>query len=239
VSELVVCIPGPWVDRASFLESIILLEPAGRYLAAGGVLADVAEQDLVELDLAPADPDMLKAFTMAAQGRIPQETLDAVAAHASVAYLQFPADLPAQNERIAKFTDLMRQAGGIAVKVESSGTAHAWDAWQAMLGGNEFDLYCAMVLLVADDRSFYSCGMHLFGLPDCSVPDSIDAEDAAELMNQFNFWRIQEQPLLQTGHTFSMSADAPLYRLTLGPDPRHADGDTFHNSWGVWSIDPD
>jgi hypothetical protein len=106
-----------------------------------------------------------------------------------------------------------------------------------MLDGNEFDLYCAMVLLVADDQSFYSCGMHLFDLPDCSVPDSIDAEDAAELMNQFNFWRIQEQPPLQNGHTFSVSADA-AYRLTLGPDPRHTASDTSHNPRGIWSIDP-
>ena len=176
---------------------------------------------------------------MAAQGRIEQTTLDAVAVHVAVAYLHFAADLPAQKERVLRFTDLVRQAGGIAVKVESSGTAHSWEAWHAMLGGNDFDLYCAMVLLLADDRSFYSCGMHLFGLPDCTVPDSIDAEDAAELMNQFNFWRIQEQPELETGNTFSMSADAPLYRLTFGPDPRHAVSDTSHNPYGIWSIDPD
>jgi hypothetical protein len=81
--------------------------------------------------------------------------------------------------------------------------------------------------------------MHLFGLPDCSVPDSIDAEDAAELMNQFNFWRIVEQPQLQTGHAFSVSPDAPRYQLTLGPDTRHDVEHTFHNRYGIWSLDPE
>lgn len=168
--ELIICIPGPWRDRAAFIGSVIRTEPKGRFMFAGGILADIQQQDHVPLEFCNPDPRMTRAFESAGQGKLPPECLERIRQHTAVVYLHFPISLQEQRERVAKFTDILRQAGGIAVKLESSGVAHTWDAWEGRLRGSLFDLYCCAVVLVGDTHSFYSCGMHHFGLPECEVP---------------------------------------------------------------------
>jgi hypothetical protein len=74
---------------------------------------------------------------------------------------------------VIDFTGVMRQVGGIAVKVESSGIAHDWDTWFARVqSNNPFDWYRSLVVLIADPSRFYSCGMHPFGLADVEVSRS-------------------------------------------------------------------
>src|SRR5206468_6299477 len=128
-----------------------------------------------------------------------------VQGHTAVAYLRFPLDVMEQRERLLKFTQLFARIGGIAVKVESAGVAHTFERWTELLTGTPFDLYCACVALVGGERYFYSCGMHHFGLPDSAAPRTLPVEEAAESMNQFNFWRISERPVLASGHTFSIT----------------------------------
>ncbi|HEY1084723.1 MAG TPA: hypothetical protein VGE29_20830, partial [Prosthecobacter sp.] len=137
-----------------------------------------------------------------------------------------------------KFTGVLRRAGGLAVKVESSGVAHEWDRWFSLLSGSTFDAYCSAVTLIADSERYYSCGMHHFGLPESSLPRSIEIAAAADLMNRFNIYQIAEHPQLVSGHTFSTASDAPFYRLALSPDSRHDADDLFHNPHGVWDLSP-
>lgn len=237
-NEIILCIPGTWIDRNDFLRQVITMEPKGRYMFAGGVLMDVQGKDHVPLDLGEADPNIPKAFEIAGQGRFSPELLAKIKAHTSVVYLHFPLDLHAQRERMLKFTQLIHDLGGIAVKVESCGIAHSWDRWNELLTGNLFQVYCAGVVLVRDEGHFYSCGMHHFGLPECEVASSTPVEAAAELMNQFNFWQIHDKPTVSPGETFSLTENAPRFRLSLAPDPRSDKDDLFHNQHGVWRLTP-
>src|SRR5262245_2257968 len=125
-TELLFCVPGPWQDRSAFLREVITLEPKGRYMFAGAVLADVAETDHIPLEFTAADPNIPTAFEIAGQGRIPQSTLVKIREHSSVVYLHFPLDIRAQRDRVARFTELLQRLGGAAIKVESAGTAHTW-----------------------------------------------------------------------------------------------------------------
>jgi len=236
VSELLICVPGPWKDRSAFLHQVITLEPNGRYIFAGVILADVAGKDHIPLEFRPADPNIPVAFEIAGQGKIPPLTLARIREHSSVVYLHFPLDIRGQRDRVARFTELLQRLGGAAVKVESSGTAHTWERWFALLKGSLFDLYCSVVVLVGDADCYYSCGMHHFGLPECAVPTSVPIDKAADLMNRFNFWQIVEAPTVKSGHTFSLSADSPHYRLTLDTDRKHEAGHPFFNGHGVWFL---
>lgn len=112
--ELIVCIPGPWRDRADFIGRVITTEPNGRLMFAGGILVDVQQQDHVPLEFCDPDPRMARAFETAGQGRLPQECLELISQRTAVVYLHFPIDLQEQRERVAKFTGVVRQAGGIA-----------------------------------------------------------------------------------------------------------------------------
>lgn len=203
---------------------------------AGLILADVEAKDHAPVEIHGADSRIAKAFELAGQDKFSSEELVEVQAHRSVAYLRFPSYLPDQYKRIASFSDVLQRAGGIAVKVESSGVAHTWRRWQSLLTGSLFDNYCAVVTLIREGEFYYSCGMHLFGLPECEVPTHVSLAQAADLMNRFNFWQIAERPILEEGHTFSVSQESPRYRLNLIPDARHEQGELFHNPLGVWRL---
>jgi hypothetical protein len=236
--EIILCIPGPWTSRSEFLRAIIEVEPFGEFMFAGHFLTHPKGNDRVEVTYEDGDPRMAESFKIAGQGKISEATLEQIAFHGGVTYLHFPMDLPGQRERIIKFTDVVRRAGGIAIKVESSGVAHEWSSWSYRITGEEFDLYCSACLLVVDDLHYYSCGMHHFGLPECSVPAALDVQDAADLVNRFNLFQIIDQPKLNDGHTFSVDDDAPRYRLTLEEDRRNEPDDLFHNPHGVWVLAP-
>jgi hypothetical protein len=236
--EIILCIPGTWTSHDDFLKQVITYEPIGRYMFAGMVLMDVQGKDHVPLDFCPADPDLSKAFEIAGQGRFTSEVLARIKAHTSVVYLHFPSDLIGQRERMLKFTEIIHDLGGIAVKVESCGIAHTMERWNELLSGNLFEAYCAGVVLVRDDNYFYSCGMHHFGLPECEVASTTPIEEATHLMNQFNFWQIHDKPKVSPGETFSLTETAPRFRLSLAPDPRSDKDDLFHNTHGVWRLTP-
>jgi hypothetical protein len=235
-SEIIICIPGPWSDRKDFLVRVIQLEPPGTYMFAGGILAHPSAKDHVPLEFCPPDEHIAEAFEIAGQGKISPETLTRIAAHTGVAYLHFPIDIRDQRERILKYTQVLQRLGGFGVKIESCGTAHEWNRWFELLSGNPFQVYCSAVVLVGDKDYYFSCGMHHFGLAECEVPRSLPAGDAAHVMNQFNFWRIIEQPHLESGHTFSADENSPRFRMSLGKDSRHEADDLFHNPHGVWRL---
>jgi uncharacterized protein YegJ (DUF2314 family) len=234
--ELIICIPGPWRDRSDFIGRVITAEPKGRFMFAGMILADVEQKDHVSLEFCDSFPKMEEAFRIAGQGKLPDECLEQIRLHTSVVYLHFPINLQEQCERVAKFTLIVRQAGGIAVKVESAGVAHTWETWETRLRGSLFDLYCCAIVLVGDKQSFYSCGMHHFGLPECEVPSYIGAASGADLINRFNSWQIGDRPAINSGETFSLAADELPFRLDLQTDARHSADNLFHNPHGVWVL---
>lgn len=235
-NDLIVCIPGPWESRTAFIESLITAT-RGEFMFAGMLLAHPKSKDHVRLDFYEPHDQMAKAFSYAGQGKLSDETLSKIAQHKSVVYLHFPLDIASQRPRLVKFTEVIGQCGGIAVKLESSGVAHEWDRWFSLLRSeNPFDTYCACAVLTADEDHYYSCGLHHFGLPDAQISRSVDVEEAADLLNRFNYYRIDENPLLDSGHTFSLSADGPRYRMELLADNRHPEDDPFHNSHGLWNL---
>jgi len=234
--ELIIAVPGPWKDRKDFLSRVVT-STRGDFMFAGQVLANPKAKDHVALELYEADPNMRKAFEYAGQGKLGADILDAISGHIMTAYLHFPLVVSGQQARLLRFTDVMQQIGGLAVKVESSGVAHEWGVWDAILGSeNLFDLYRGFVTLVGDDNHYYSCGMHHFDLPESRVSRSVNVTEAADLLNRFNYCRIVDRSDLKSGYTFSLSKYSPWYRLELLADHWHARDDLFHNAHGVWDL---
>lgn len=205
---------------------------------AGGIFAFPAGNDHVQLTYEGRTPSMMTAFRYAGQGKIAHETLATINGHQGVVYLHFPIPFTAQRDRLRRFTEVLSRCGGIAVKVESSGIAHEWPRWFELLASDHpFDSYCACVVLVGDEEAYYSCGMHLFGLPETEVSRDLDPTQAAGLINDFNLYQLNERPELATGHTFSLAKDSPIFRLIHSADQRHDADDLFHNPHGVWRLE--
>lgn len=236
--ELVIAIPGPWKDRAEFL-SCLVATTKGELMFVGNILANPKAKDHIAVELYEADSHMQEAFEYAGQGKLKQSTIKSIAEHKMTAYLRFPLSVSGEQARMRMFTSAIRKIGGIAVKIESSGTAHEWEVWDEILDStNPFDLYHGFVTLIGGEGSYYSCGMHHFGMPESQVPRSLEIQEAADLLNRFNYYRMVENPELKDGHTFSLPDEHPGYRLRLLSDPRHDSENLFHNPYGVWDMEP-
>jgi hypothetical protein len=233
------CVPGPWSDRTQFIKRVVV-ETKGEFMFAGMIIAEPAKKRHVILEFSGPDERLRRAFEIAGQGKVLPTIVEEVGRHRAVAYLKFPLHVIEQRDMLVDFTTVLRQCGGIAVKIESSGVAHSWDAWfEQMKSNNPFDWYRTFVCLIGDTEYYYSCGMHHFGLPEVEAPRSIETREAADLMNRFNYYQISEEPKLAEGHTFSLTPEAPRYRLQRRDDVRHdAEDDLFHNPHGIWRLNP-
>lgn len=76
---------------------MVTSDPPGRFMFAGGVLADVAAKDHVPLEFCSRDPRLEEAFRVAGQGKIPEACLAEIGTHAAVVYLHFPLDVVGQR----------------------------------------------------------------------------------------------------------------------------------------------
>lgn len=234
---LMLCIPGDWEDRTDLVVRMAQAS-GGQTLFLGGILAKPSEGVHVHLDLVEHTPRISKSFRVAGQGKLSEALLQQVAEHRTVAYLHFDISFILERSKLTEFSRLMQSVGGIAVKVESTGLAHDWETWHRLTGSDSsFDWYCSMVVLIKDTDAYYSCGMHHFLLEDVEVPSDLGPEDGADLINQFNFWRINEEAKIANGHTFSLSKDSPRFRMKKAADHRHEPGDLFHNTHGVWRLE--
>jgi hypothetical protein len=234
---LMLCIPGPWKDRTDFLTRVVK-ETKGEFMFAGIILAQPSRKRHVTLEFCGRFSDLRRAFEFAGQGKLSEDFLCTVDGHQSIAYLHFEVSFIQERDKIIDFTRLMQRVGGFGVKVESAGVAHQWSHWfEQITSENPFDWYRTFVVLVGDERYYYSCGMHHFCLSDVEVARQPEISEAANLMNRFNYWQIVEEPQIDSGHTFSITAEAPHFRLRRVPDSRHPEGDLFHNTSGLWRLE--
>jgi len=240
VPRIILGIPGKWPTRSDLVRAIA--EFSEGYLFAGNVLMNVKSQASWTVDVYEHDPKLRRAFEVAGQGLIDEPMLDQIGLHTQTLYV---IGEEAGLEPARAMLDVGRallDAGGLAVKVESCGTAHDAKTWRSLAETAALppSLYRALVVLVGKGSRdvFYSCGMHHFGLPDTTVDASVGPDDAATVMNRFNVYQMSESPTLRAGHTFSVAADAPRYRLEQRPCEQFPEGDPFHNPDGYWHLTP-
>jgi hypothetical protein len=234
---MILCVPGPWRERSDFVRQVVEFEENGRYFCDGTVLSDVREQDQLRVQFLARHPRMLDAFLAASRGDLSPSLEQRIAAHQSAIYLRFAADFVEERFRLLKYTELVRQLGGIAIKIESSGVGHSWDRWfQLLRSENAFDWYCAAVALLAEEDFYCSCGMHHFKLADAALEKQLDARESANVINKFNYWRMIEPREPKSGEMFRLDDSVRLYQLELRPDGLNPPGDLFHNPYGRWHL---
>ncbi len=67
-------------------------------------------------------------------------------------------------------------------------------------------------------------------------PNDADPSEAGKLMHGFQIYELLQRPQLGSGHTFSLEADAPRYRITTEECETYPPGDSFHNPYGMWRL---
>jgi hypothetical protein len=234
--KIIIGIPGAWPSRKDIVTSIALKSEG--YLFAGMILMETASKEAFTLEVDDHDPRMRQAFECAGYGRFSKADLSAIASHSHTLYLLEPGgSLDAARAMMRAACGLLR-VGGLAVKVESAGVAHLAESWFRM-ADNPFvlNLYQAYVALVGGAGGCFSCGMHNLGFRDAIVgPDDATTEYASQLLNQFHLYALLENPVLESGHTFSLDAEAPRFRLRAETCSTYPPDDPFHNPFGMWRL---
>ncbi|WP_145227244.1 DUF4261 domain-containing protein [Gimesia algae] len=236
--EVVVGIPIVLDSHDAFRDQVLSVA-RDRFLFAGQILMSLENSAAVRCEIHEADPNMALAFELGGQGTISENDLAAIAAHRSVVYLITDRTGLTELHQLHTFIDVTLECGGLGVKFENSGVAHGLSSWQQQkFCGNNLDLLQSHVMLAGDEQFFYSTGMHIFGLPDATVPATIENQAAAQLLTEFNHYRIFEAAQIKDGQTFSLAADAPHFRLHLKEDEINAGQECFVNPYGRFLLEP-
>ena len=129
------------------------------------------------------------------------------------------------------------EAGGFAVKIESSGIAHSAETWLDFARYSHLNSPHPAFVIYVSGAEAYSCGMHILGLPD-AITSSGDSATAVELLRTFTHYVFAEKPEIQSGQTFAAGPGEPGYRLTHEMLDLYEADDLFHNPNGYWRLTP-
>ena len=237
IPEIVVGVPGKWSDGSAIVTDIA--KYSGGYLFAGEVLMQMDTGWSCGAEIYEHDPQLKTAFDVAGGGRIPVNVLDTLKDHTYTFYLIAEGGSIENAQAVMQAANAILKCGGIAVKVESAGVAHSAAKWIEL---TEDELPTTVmegfVTYVGGDDYFYSCGMHNIGFPDAVLHADVPPDEAARCLDVFLKYLAFEQPTIHENETFSISADAPAYRLQKSRCEMFEGDDLFHNPFGVWNLKP-
>lgn len=211
VRSFTMLVPGPWRDAAELTAKV------------PGIDARIVEDD-----------NFGAAFAFGRNGPLPDELRARIQRCGRAAVVQVPLRFEVDHAEVAKLGRALRDAGGLAVRMELSGGASTWDAWLARLeSGSIAEIYDAAVIMVRDGDTVFTVGMHHFDRPDAEIRMK-DPRAAIGWLDAFHGYQLVEDPLLVSGQTFRPDEDAARRVFERWPDARHHAQDGRHNPFGVY-----
>lgn len=186
--------------------------------------------------LEDADNRMASAFRAVGPHWRDSREMTAIEQHKSVVYLIDEGGSRARIEALMAAGAALIDAGGLGVKVESSGLAHSPDQWRDFAANvHLLSAYRAFVVTIDGDAP-YTCGMHNFGMKDVRLSPGIP--NAANLASLFTWYLFSEEPDIHPGHTFSAAPEAPKFRVEEAAPVEYPADSLFSNEFGTWQLIP-
>lgn len=235
LAQLVLCVPGPWSDRSELLQRIIE-GTKGEYLFAGRLLMHVPTKHVFDLEHEAADERMAQAFAAAGPHWRESAEMAAIGTHRGVVYLLGHGGSDQNVQALMLAAQALLDAGGLGVKVESSGLAHSPTDWRRMCAElHLFSPYKAFVVIAGGRHEAYSCGMHTFGMHDVQVFED-DGAEAVHVARTFSWYVYTERPEIRDGQSFACEQGAPGYRVSNGEGVDYGADSLFSNPYGTWQL---
>lgn len=233
--DIILGVPGTWSDRSAIVSSIT--QANDQLIFAGMMLLDTKTGQSFQVDIYDHDPALGYAFALAGSQSLTDADIERINTHTYTLYLIGKEGSIERAQHMLQLSADLIRAGGLAVKVETTGIAHSARDWLTLANDQQpAALYQAYVTFVSGENSVYSCGMHNLGFPDAMVSSTVPASDAADLLETFLVYMLQEQPTFRTGETFSTAADMPSYTLQHVPCTLYPHDDPFYNPYGMWKL---
>lgn len=233
--QIIIGVPGVWKSHTDV--SRALAAQNNNYIFAGFTLMDTASQVVSFVEMQEFDPRLVDVFETLGEPSITDQELQKIAQHSSTLWVLSSDVSITQARQIMDVGTNLLKAGGLAVKVETSGVAHSANRWNKLaLSDGVEPIYCAFVNLIEGDEYFYSCGMHNFGLPDVSVTNALSSEEATNLLNDFNSYQLENLPRLDDGDYFSLAETSQRYKLTFEACEVYDLEHPLYNQFGRWHL---
>ncbi len=234
----VICIPGNWNNWDEFILSIATANNL-EYLAAGSILMNNKNGKFFAIDFCEKDAKMQEAFSYAGSvTRMSQNSLDEIGNHKNVIYISSETGNLDDAEHIALATNAILKAGGMAVKIETTGKAFEKEKWLSFFDTFEMSyLYEMFVLdsISSPDGTVHSCGMQNLGYKDTIVSGE-EFQSAVNLISVFGFYQIIDKPTIENNQTFSIAVDAPVYKISNELNQPNKGDELFENPFGMWRL---
>ncbi|WP_221621888.1 DUF4261 domain-containing protein [Variovorax sp. KBW07] len=234
--EMVLCIPGPWENTTELIRRLI--QHGDGYLFAGRILMHTETRFSCELIFEGPDERMSRAFWATAPHWRDSAEMTAIATHRSVVYLVGPGGSQQNAESLMQAGAALVRAGGLGVKVESTGLSHTPSAWLDHCAHLYLFFAHRALVIYLTGEDVCSCGMHNLGLKDAVTGSLDDPTAATELLRAFTHYLFTEQPTIRHGQTFSVAADARVYRIEEESSQTYEEDSLFHNPYGLWRLVP-
>jgi hypothetical protein len=224
-----ILVPGPWTSRDVVVD---ILRRAGIAAEAD----ELPKPDSVRVELI-ADDTLGDAFAAGGAESVDDSVVSRISALGRAALLEIAGNLHEDPKRTAALGKALRNADGLAIRMEGSGAASEWDPWlEDMESSNPCRIYRRATTLVSDGNgTVFTCGMQQFDLPDAEITAE-GQDEAVRWLDDLCCFQLIESPVLWTGHTFRPDADSAPRTLERWPDHRHHPNDGRHNPFGVWRL---
>lgn len=206
---------------------------------AGAIMMHIESKTHFQVDVYDHDDNLAEAFRVASGGKITSDEIRPIEGHTFCVYLMADGGSVESARRFVAAGEALLKCSGLGVKIESAGLAHSPTTWKQFAANDLLgNLMKAFVTYVGNDDTFYSCGMHNLGYPDCVVQAPVEPTVAANLLHSFLGYLIVEAPTVLSGQTFSVDAESPRYRLFKEECAMFPPDDPFHNPYGIWKMVP-
>lgn len=222
--------------------------------AFGEAASALLREEHIEHEVQGADARMARAFAASQFRLAPSATDDeraAIDAHESVVYALSAnyaagAALDVATRMLAIAGRVLALPGAAGAKCESSGIAHGRLRWAELARGAACDdVDEAMAALVdayvqypiGDGKQWWSCGLHLLGLPDLIAPPEQTLLSLFRIFPLYLLLETGDDKHFASGHTFQIAPDAPRVRLTREACTGYDEDDFFFNPFGRWRVE--
>jgi hypothetical protein len=223
-------VPGPWRDGQAVVR--VLRDANLKCSLSSGQPIRAGE---VRVQWVGAD-GLAAAFRWGARAPTPVELQAWVGEQPGAVVLEVGLRVDEAHAALARVGRALRGAGAVAVRAEASGAACDLESWIRVFEVEDVaQTFRLLVAIVGDSESTFTCGMHLFDLPEAEISD-LDATSAIEWVDTLCLYQLLEGPALSSGHTFRPDSGHERRYLERWPDPVHEVENGRHNPFGVWRI---
>ncbi len=234
----VISIPGIWSNWNEFILSIVEATN-GEYIAAGGILINAKNERHFTIEFCERDDKIKESFRYAGMATgVSQSFLDEIDNHKHVIYISGQTGSLEAAKHIAFAVGNILKAGGLGVKIETTGKAFEKFKWNSLLDNfEESNLYQMFVIdsIVDKDGAVYSCGMQNLGFKDTIIYGE-EFQQAIELISIFGYYQIIDKPSIQNNQTFTPDIESSILRITEELNQPYKGIDLFENPFGMWRL---